>query len=276
MKIMMPIVGLLLAVGCKPETAPITPAPEAAPAQTTEAGTPTSPTGAPSPQTSLPGIHGAPAASGHVSAQTDTKTLSGTVQEVIPARNYLYLKLESEGDTLWAAVLKADVSVGASVEVVGAALMRNFTGTSINRTFPEIWFGTLGGASTVAAPTAAQAPPSTPDTAPPSAAQEPLTEGTPTPIAEVIARAQDLSGQPVTVRGKVVKYNANIMGKNWVHLQDGSGTAENGNHDILITTNATTAVGQQVIVTGRVALEQDFGHGYHYAILLEDGDLRND
>ena len=152
MKIMMPIVGLLLAAGCKPETAPITPAPEAAPAQTTEAGTPASPTGTPSPQTSLPGIHGAPAASGHVSAQTDTKTLSGTVQEVIPARNYLYLKLESEGDTLWAAVLKADVSVGASVEVVGAALMRNFTGTSINRTFPEIWFGTLGAASTVAAP----------------------------------------------------------------------------------------------------------------------------
>ena len=46
--------------------------------------------------------------------------------------------------------------------------------------------------------------------------------------------------QEVTVRAKVVKYNGGVMGKNWLHIRDGSGEA--GNNDLTVTT-----------ATGRVA-----------------------
>jgi len=38
-------------------------------------------------------------------------------------------------------------------------------------------------------------------------------------VQEIIAKQAKLAGKSVTVRGKVVKYNAEIMGKNWLHLQ---------------------------------------------------------
>ena len=40
-------------------------------------------------------------------------------------------------------------------------------------------------------------------------------------VVEIFANAKTLSGKPIAVRGQVVKYNAGIMGKNWLHIQDG-------------------------------------------------------
>ncbi|MBI5874437.1 MAG: hypothetical protein HZB81_01070 [Deltaproteobacteria bacterium] len=54
-------------------------------------------------------------------------------------------------------------------------------------------------------------------------------------VEELYAKKKELSVKNVSVRGKVVKFNAGIMGRNWVHLQDGSGKP--GTNDITITTN---------------------------------------
>jgi hypothetical protein len=88
-------------------------------------------------------------------------------------------------------------------------------------------------------------------------------------VAEVFAEKDALAGQPVTFRGKVVKANPDIMGKNWLHVRDGSG--EEGTNDLTITTaGAMPAVGDTVLVTGTVALNKDFGMGYAYDVLIED------
>ena len=44
-------------------------------------------------------------------------------------------------------------------------------------------------------------------------------------IAWVYANKDSLAGQSVSLRGKVVKYNSNILGWNFLHIQDGSGDA---------------------------------------------------
>jgi hypothetical protein len=92
-------------------------------------------------------------------------------------------------------------------------------------------------------------------------------------IAEVYAEKDQLAGKTVTVRGKVVKANANIMGKNWLHIDDGSGTEKT--NDLTVTTAGTTpAVGDTVVVTGTVALDKDFGMGYRYIVIIEDADVQ--
>ena len=135
------------------------------------------------------------------------------------------------------------------------------------------------------APTTAAAPetpaPSTPPAAPHPAPAAPATtvdlagiakaDGGKT-IAEVFAEKDQLAGQPVVFRGKIVKTNPNIMGKNWLHVRDGSGAE--GTNDLTVTTAGTVPnVGDTVVVKGTVALNKDFGMGYQYDIIVEDAEV---
>ena len=91
-------------------------------------------------------------------------------------------------------------------------------------------------------------------------------------VAELHAAKEQLEGETIVVRGKVVKVNANIMGKNWLHVRDGSG--EEGTNDLTITTTgAVPAIGDTVLVTGAVGLNRDFGMGYMYPLIVEDAEV---
>ncbi len=92
-------------------------------------------------------------------------------------------------------------------------------------------------------------------------------------IAEVYGEKDALAGTKVTVRGKVVKSNSGIMGKDWLHVRDGSG--EDGTNDLTLTTNSSPLpdVGEVVLVTGTVVLDKDFGMGYVYPVMIEDAEV---
>ena len=92
-------------------------------------------------------------------------------------------------------------------------------------------------------------------------------------IAELWAQKDRLANTVVSVRATVVKYNAAVMGKNWIHLQDGSGDAAKGTHDITVTTLDAVTVGATVTITGTVRLNRDVGAGYTYAVLVEDAKV---
>lgn len=88
-------------------------------------------------------------------------------------------------------------------------------------------------------------------------------------VADVYAGKTDLEGETVTVRGKVVKVNAGIMGRNWLHVRDGSGG--DGTNDLTVTTSEPVpAVGDLVVISGAVALNKDFGMGYRYPVIVEN------
>ena len=80
-----------------------------------------------------------------------------------------------------------------------------------------------------------------------------------------------LKGKVVQIRGKVVKVNNGIMKRNFLHIQDGTGGE--GTNDITVTSNQTANVGDEVTVTGTVALNVDFGFGYNYPILIEQSTI---
>ncbi len=93
-------------------------------------------------------------------------------------------------------------------------------------------------------------------------------------VAELYRDKASLGGKKVSVRGKVVKVSMQIMGKNWVHLQDGTGSPEKGTNDLVVTTDQTPNVGDVVTATGMVAADKDFGYGYRYEVIMEQAEIK--
>ncbi|MEI8164619.1 MAG: nucleotide-binding protein, partial [Betaproteobacteria bacterium] len=93
-------------------------------------------------------------------------------------------------------------------------------------------------------------------------------------VAEVVSKNAELKDKTVQVRGKVVKFTEAVMGKNWIHLRDGSGSAADKTDDLLVTTKDQAKVGDVVLVKGMVRTDKDFGSGYSYKVLVEDASLQ--
>ena len=93
-------------------------------------------------------------------------------------------------------------------------------------------------------------------------------------VAEVNANRVALKDKPVTIRAQVVKVNANVMGKNWVHLRDGSGSAADSSNDLLVTSKDEPKVGDVVLAKGTVKTDVDLGSGYAYKVLVENATFQ--
>jgi hypothetical protein len=87
-------------------------------------------------------------------------------------------------------------------------------------------------------------------------------------ISDLLENKKTYSGKTIKVTGKVTKYNPEIMGKNWIHIQDGS--EFKGEFDLTITTDQKVTVGEIITFEGRIVLDKDFGYGYFYNVLMED------
>ena len=88
-------------------------------------------------------------------------------------------------------------------------------------------------------------------------------------IAKLLADKKSYSGKVIKIKGKVTKFNPSIMEKNWVHIQDGSEFG--GDFDLTITTAVQASVGETLTFEGKIVLDKDFGYGYFYKVLMEDG-----
>ena len=212
--------------------------------------------------------------------------LQGQVQEVVDGGSYTYLRIRTKnsGD-VWAATMPTKLQKGASVVIADAMLMTDFHSKALNRTFDEIVFGTARAADATtppAAKAAAAAPAAQAHSSPHgSGAKEPAvtigkidkaTGAEGRTVVEVNQQAKQLAGKNVQVRGKVVKVSTNIMGRNWVHLRDGTGA--DGSNDLLVTTTQTPKVGDVVLARGVVRVNADFGSGYSYPVLVEKATLK--
>jgi uncharacterized protein YdeI (BOF family) len=107
--------------------------------------------------------------------------------------------------------------------------------------------------------------------APATAAAAPAAPAaTPATSIETVWKTRDaLAGKTVTVRGKVMKFNGGILGVNWIHLQDGTGSAVERTNDITVTSDDEVKVGDEVTMTGTVTVNKDLGSGYNYPVIIE-------
>ncbi len=200
--------------------------------------------------------------------------LTGPVLEHLDASPYVYLRIKTPKGEVWAAVPQAQIENGTKVTVFNPMRMTKFESTSLKRTFEEVYFGTLAPAGGATAGQGDNPHAGIRSPTPVDIGKVPKATGADArTVAEVWAEKTSLAGKTVTIRAVVVKYNAGVMGKNWIHLQDGSGDPKQGTNDITVTSQEEAAIGDTVIITGTVRTDKDFGAGYTYPIIVEDAKV---
>jgi hypothetical protein len=204
--------------------------------------------------------------------------LTGEVLEIQNVESYTYLRLKTAQGETWAAVATAPVKKGARVTIENATVMNNFESKALKRTFPTLVFGTMaggqGGMASAAAGTGAPRMGAAKPQQPADVHVPRATGPNARTVAEIMTRPAELKDKPVLVRGKVVKYSSAIMGKNWIHLRDGTGSAAAGTNDVLVTTTEQAKVGDIVTAKGVLRTDRDFGSGYSYKAIVEEATLQ--
>ncbi len=195
-----------------------------------------------------------------------------SVKEVVHATSYTYLNVEEGNETFWVAVNRAEFEVGEVLYFDGGLEMKDFESKDLQRTFESIYFvesisdkPTLPGSETQ--PSMAQTQPQKPTLEKLDLNIEPAEGGI--SIATLFANRETYKDKTVKIKGQVTKINMSIMGKNWIHIQDG--TDDDGNFDLTITTSQVAEVGNVVTFEGKITLDKDFGAGYVYEVIMEDG-----
>lgn len=194
--------------------------------------------------------------------------IRGVVRETVTSGGYTYVLVEqADGEQIWIAGPMLDVQVGVEVSSTMGSVMADFHSRTLNRTFDRVRFVhriVIGDEEQVAmAHDAVEAGAPITDVA-----VEPLSGGV--TIETLYSDAARLGGTPVALRATVVKSATGILGSNWLHLQDGTGNAALGTHDIVATTSQEIERGAVVVVRGTLRTDRDFGMGYRYAVILED------
>ena len=189
------------------------------------------------------------------------------VKEVIQASSYTYLFVAEGDKEFWIATAKQPIEAGMTLTYDEGLEMKDFTSKEIDKTFDSIFFvGQMRGSSNAATNPMAS-----------KKAMEPAKDISIEKVAgsisiqELYTNKAGYAGKVVTVHGQVTKFNAGIMGRNWVHLQDG--TKAGDAFDVTITTQAVVSKGDVVVFSGKVGLDKDFGAGYTYDLILEEAEL---
>ena len=219
------------------------------------------------------------------------------VQEVLQATEYTYLHSKENNTDLWLAVPSMQAKPGETYYYEGGIEMKQFESKDLKKIFPSVILleklNTEPKASAVVAP---DKPYATSATEPAMANNAPAAsqDGTPATgaaytrkppvlekkeikvtaakggitIAELYAKKDTYAGKTVKIKGQVTKYTPAVMGKNWIHLQDG--TDANGKFDLTVTSEKEMKVGDMVTLEGKISLNKDLGYGYFFDVIMED------
>lgn len=200
---------------------------------------------------------------------------SGKVVETMDGGGYSYANLESKGVQTWVAYPSQETRVGETLSFRGCMTMPGFESKALKRKFDNILFCSAPEGKSAAAAKATPA----------EAKKSPAGQGAkklPIKVAkasganaytveEIFAKRAALNGKQVVVQGQVVKVASGIMNRNWIHLQDGSGSESKKTNDLVITSEEAPEVGAVVTFTGTLAKDKDFGGGYKYNAIIEKG-----
>ncbi len=187
------------------------------------------------------------------------------VKEILAATKYLYLLVQENNEEFWIAVRKQDIQIGETYFYNGGLLKTNFKSNEHDKVFDKIYLVTslvksnhgdhgdkkkleLEGSKIV------------------KNNKTPEVKGS-VKISELVNNQKKYEGKTIQISGRCSKTNPNIMGRNWIHIKDGS----MDNYDLVITSDHFVKEGSMVTIKAKVTLNKDFGAGYSYKLILEDG-----
>ncbi|MCL2789813.1 MAG: DNA-binding protein [Desulfobulbus sp.] len=243
----------------------------------------------------------------------DGVSLQGNVLETMNSTGYTYLLIDAAQGKIWVAIPETQVKAGQILTIASGTTMFNFTSKTLNRTFDRIIFAPGLDKSAQAVPQAAggaakpaqkngfdaalRAEAAGARNVPPEGGIDVGGQGVSTgsagavvpssievnvhkatgpnsySVGECFEQGKELNGKSVRVRGKVMKISRMIMGKNWLHIQDGTGNPLKNHHDLVVTTTEAPVEDTVVTIEGTLAANRDFGAGYRYDVLIEDAKV---
>lgn len=220
--------------------------------------------------------------------------LSGKVLETMDGGGYTYVLLQNGPEKVWVAIPLTKVKVGQQLSLVPGFEMTNFTSKGLNRKFDKVVFSAgvanqrihlsesavkmahQGMPAAQAAPAAQPAKQAKPAKAV-AKKNEKVAKASGAnayTVAEIYARKGKLEKKQVVVRGRVTKVAERIMKKNWIHIQDGTGSKKKKTDELVVTSKQVPKEGDIVTATGTLYNNLDFGSGYRYSVLIQDANLK--
>ena len=196
----------------------------------------------------------------------DPDILSGEIIETMNAAGYTYILIDTGQEQIWVAASETRVEAGQRVSAPAGQLMTNFTSKALNRSFDRIYF--VAGIY----PEGAMVRTADQDHGMQGSSRTVVTDARVEDVVkakggytveEILEQRPALDGQKVKVRGRVVKFTPDIMGTNWLHIQDGTPG------DLAVTTDTLVTKGDLVMVEGTLSVNRDFGAGYRYPAIIE-------
>ena len=193
------------------------------------------------------------------------------VIDKIEVKNYNYLQVSENKEEYWIAVPNMPIDIGETVYFSKYTVMSDFKSSTIDRTFDEILF--VDDARKSPTPNEMKKIHTDALTLDKEKVKvEPASDGK--TIEQIFSQKSELKGQMVKVRGKVVKFNKQIMKRNWIHIQDGTGTEKD--YDLVLTSNDDVKVGDVITAEGKLAVDKDFGSGYFFPVIIEEAKIEKD
>ncbi|GAM08996.1 hypothetical protein OR1_01270 [Geobacter sp. OR-1] len=207
--------------------------------------------------------------------------ITGRVVQTINSGGYSYVLMkQKDGKKIWVAAPELKVNVGEQLTFEGGMEMVNFQSSTLKRTFDKVIFsnglakgkegkgkdakkesrspGSMGAAVAVTDE---------------KVKVKKATGKNAYTITEVFKKKDKLKNKQVVINAKVVKVSSGIMNKNWIHLQDGTGSHMTADNDLVVTSDAIPIVGDLVTVKGKLETNKDFGGGYKYNVIIEKANI---
>lgn len=192
------------------------------------------------------------------------------VKEVIQTSGYSYLRVIEGDKEEWLAIVKVPAKVGQTYTYDDAATMKNFTSKELNRTFAEIVFVAKLNLLTEADKKKLAATKKSADEKN-NLANKPTKKMVAT-IEKIFENKKYYSNKMVIIKGKVTKRTPDILGKTWIHIEDG--TSFSGKYDLTVTTEDELKVGDIITIEGVISIDKDFGSGYFFEVIMEDATIQ--
>lgn len=192
----------------------------------------------------------------------------GVVVDTLNGGGYTYLQIEDAKKKYWIAVEGAKIDKGTEVRFTEELRAKNFESKALNRTFDEIVFASNLQYRTKAAATDHLA------LITEVVATSPYKQKGTLSIAEAYNDRVKLGGKSIKIRGKIVKVSQNIIGRNWIHIQDGTGIDNEVGRIVFTSNDSNVKVGDIVTAEGIVAVDKNFGSGYVYKIIVENASFQ--
>lgn len=191
----------------------------------------------------------------------------GVVVDTLNGGGYTYLQIDDTKKKYWIAVEGTQVEKGTEVRFTEELRAKDFESKSLNRKFDEIVFASNLQYRTKATEAGNLA------LITEQVKESPFKQKDTLSVKEAWEKRVSLKDKTIAIRGKVVKASPNIMGRNWVHIQDGTGEGNEVGR-VVFTSSELPKVGDIVTASGVVRVDKDFGSGYIYKIIVENASFK--